>query len=285
MLPAAVHDLIAAHFGAPPHAVVPAVGGFSNLTVRAQIGTTRCVLKAATTPAKRADVRHEALLLPLLHTAALPTPPLLATLDGMGWTVNIMPEISGQHGLSVLSNNPADLPMIYQVFGQVLRNVHTLPLVAVDLPASHFHFAERAAHAAAQLTDLALPPRSAAAIQDALAHPIWQTEPCLIHGDCGLHNILWGEQFWLLDWEWAGTGPALLDLAWLRWTLAWRALPPALWDAFCTGYGPLPTPLDPPLVQTLALAQIGLILARVADQPDARTEWIRRVEWTLAMQT
>ena len=105
---------------------------------------------------------------------------------------------------------------------------------------------------------------------------------CLVHTDAGLHNVLWdGRLSALLDWEWAGVGSPLLDLAWTRWTLRWRRVP-QLWPTLLAGYGLSAADLEEPQLDTVALALIGLILARVRTKPEAHAEWERRARWTIA---
>jgi aminoglycoside phosphotransferase (APT) family kinase protein len=110
----------------------------------------------------------------------------------------------------------------------------------------------------------------------------------LVHGDAGLHNLLWdGRIAALLDWEWAGCGSPLLDLAWLHWTMRWRDLPVALWQTMLARYGDGPALAcgsSPAALRALALGQIAGILARVQGQPGAWGEWLRRLRWTLALE-
>lgn len=278
LLPPDPAVLLAAHFGVPPTDLAPTFGGFSNLTVRATLAGRACVIKAATTPAKRADVQREAHLLPLLYAAGLPVPEPLAFLNDATWSVGVTAALPGHNGLHVLAETPAELPQAFAALGRILAAVHATPLpdTSADLD-----LGARVAAAHIALAGFAAPADLIALLHNALEHPLWRDRSGLVHGDSGLHNLLWSvEGGYLLDWEWAACGPALLDLAWLRWTLAWRALPDTLWDAACAAYGPMPAPLDAATQAALALGQIGLILARVADQPAARTEWLRRASWT-----
>jgi aminoglycoside phosphotransferase (APT) family kinase protein len=278
LLPPDLRQLLTAHLGAPPRDLAPTFGGFSNLTIHATFDGRPCVIKAATSAAKRADIRREATLLPHLHAAGLPVPERLALVDDGAWTASVTVALPGQNGLQVLADGAADLAPIFTALGRVLAAAHTTAPPALH-PDLDLHLRSRAAQP--NLTLIDAPPERIAALQNALIHPVWQSPTGLIHGDCGLHNLLWsGEELRLLDWEWAGVGPALLDLAWLRWTMSWRKLPDELWSAFLNGYGPPHDELDTATQQALALGQIGLILARVADQPAARAEWLRRAEWT-----
>jgi aminoglycoside phosphotransferase (APT) family kinase protein len=140
----------------------------------------------------------------------------------------------------------------------------------------------------AALPDLALDAGLREELAASLVHSAWRpAAPRLVHGDAGLHNLLWdGRITALLDWEWAGCGPPLLDLAWVYWTMRWRSLPGQLWHTFLRAYGPGPAlaAVDiPGALRALALGQVAGILARSTGEPAAWAEWLRRVHWTLAL--
>jgi aminoglycoside phosphotransferase (APT) family kinase protein len=278
LLPPPVAALAARALGEPIGELAPTYGGFSNLTLFATVGGRRCVIKAASTPTKQADVRREAALLPLLAAAGLPSPPLLAFAEDADWSVALTAALPGRNGLQLLADAPEALPAIFEALGPALATSHRA-LLRDALP--HMALAERVAEAQAALASRGLPQPLYASLADAL----WQAPGGLVHGDVGLHNLLWdGQRLSLLDWEWASLGPPLLDLAWLRWTIRWRGLPESLWRRFAASYAAAggAAVLDPPALATLALGQIGLIMVRVADQPAAYAEWLRRLDWTLA---
>ena len=284
MLPSEVIHLLRAAFpGQPLGGAAPTSGGFSNLTAIISIGEQRCVIKAATAMLKRADVRREAALLRLLHTSDLPIPRLLALIEDETWTIGVTGWLAGEHGLAVLERAPAQLEAIYPALGQLLASIHrtAVPEIAPQLEARRRHTLEG-------LSALALENDLHAALQQALEHPIWHTQPHgLAHGDAGLHNLLWdGRITALLDWEWAGWGSPLLDLAWLYWTIRWRNLPPMLWHAFLAGYAAGPAVAigaTPDELRALALGQIASILVRVYGQTPAWDEWQRRLRWTIGI--
>ena len=87
----------------------------------------------------------------------------------------------------------------------------------------------------------------------------------------------------LLDWELGGWGDPRLDLAWVAWTLRFRALPAPCWEALLAGYGrerAQALGLDSAALQALALGQVAGLLARAAGRP-AWDEWVRRARWTV----
>lgn len=265
--------------GAPLDAVVPAYGGFSNLTVYALVRGQPVVLKAADSPAKRADLRHEAAILPLLADRALPAPELIALAEGTNWSVLLTRALPGRNGLQMLAESPGELPRLYAALGAILARLHT----GLPPPGAELLLATRVAQARAVLPGLGLDVMVHTALIDALAQPIWAAEPPrLLHGDPGLHNLLWnGSTAWLLDWEWATAGPPWFDLAWLHWTIHWRGLPESLWDAVLAVYGRLP-PITLIEQRALVLGQIAMILARSHGRPAALEEWARRAAWTIS---
>jgi aminoglycoside phosphotransferase (APT) family kinase protein len=286
MLPVDVEHLLQSAFpGQPIGDFAATTGGFSNLTVIASIEAQRCMIKAAASALKRADVRHEATLLRLLHASELPIPRLLALIEDEAWTLAVTRWLAGAHGLAVLERAPDQLEAIYQALGQLLANIHRTPVAA---PARVPQLEDRIHHALARLPALELESDLRAALLEGLQHPIWHAQPhCLTHGDAGLHNLLWeGRITALLDWEWAGWGTPLLDLAWVNWTIQWRRLPPALWQGLLAGYaaGPaLANGATPDDLRALALGQIASILVRSHGQPAAWQEWQRRLRWTMGI--
>jgi aminoglycoside phosphotransferase (APT) family kinase protein len=273
--------LLASMFpGAPITDLAPTTGGFSHHTAYVTIGGRCCVVKAARAASRRADVRREARILQQLRGSGLPAPALLALAEGDDWTVEVQSYIAGAHGLQVLAGAPADLDQVFGALGRLLARVHSTPLAA---PSPQLLF-ERAS----ALADLEVDADLRAALAASLGHPVWErASPRLVHGDAGLHNLLWdGRITALLDWEWAGWGEPLLDLAWIYWTMRWRNLPGHLWQAFLDAYGSGPAVAagtTPGALRALALGQIAGILKRSQDEPAAWAEWLRRAHWTLAL--
>jgi aminoglycoside phosphotransferase (APT) family kinase protein len=284
MLPQPVTALLARAFpGAAVADVAPTFGGFSNLTLAATLGGRPVVIKAAEAPLKRADLRWEAGMLGLLAGAGLPIPELLALEEDAAWSVEVLAAIVGENGLRFYSGDLAELAPVYAALGRLLASVHRLPPAA---PAPHFRLWEHTRPVLEQLPALGLEPALHTTLADALTHPAWQPQALrLVHGDAGLHNLLWRNGVAaLLDWEWAGWGNPLLDLGWIYWTTRLRNAPADAWPAFLEGYAAYPElrALDatPAALRALVLGQIACILLRAQDRPEARQEWLRRARWT-----
>lgn len=282
-LPQPLLDLLESAFaGQEVRVGGPTTGGFSNLSFFARVGGRRCVVKAAQREVKRADLRREAQVLGLLSGRGLRAAALVALVEDDAWTALVTTRRAGAPGMLLYAGPPADLAAPLEALGARLARLHALELAA---PADEaLLLAPRAAALAARLCDLPLPDLLRDALAAALAHAAWRpASPRLVHGDAGLHNVLWGrEGLALLDWELAGWGDPRLDLAWAAWTLRFRGLPPACWDALLTGYGaerPAARGLDPASARALALGQVAALLARSAGRP-AWDEWLRRAGWT-----
>jgi aminoglycoside phosphotransferase (APT) family kinase protein len=280
-----VLDLLAAAFpGAPIGDLAPTTGGFSHHSAYATIGGARCVVKAARVAHRRAALRREAHILQLLCGSGLPAPTLLALVEDDGWTVEAQGFVAGAQGLQMLAEAPENLEHVFAALGRLLAAVHSAPPVAPDPQL----LCDRASVALVEMPNLALDADVRDELAASLAHPAWRpAAPRLIHGDAGLHNLLWdGRITALLDWEWAGWGEPLLDLAWVYWTMRWRDLPGRLWRTFLGAYGRGPAVLAgdmPGALRALAIGQVAGILARSQGEPAAWTEWLRRLRWTLAL--
>jgi aminoglycoside phosphotransferase (APT) family kinase protein len=304
VLPEPVLALLAAAFpGAQIADAAPAFGGFSNLTVVVSLDGLLCVVKAASHPPKRDDVRHEAAVLAQLRGQALPIPELLALLDGEGWTVAVTRRLPGAPGLRLYELPPAELPPVFRALGRTLARVHDITIAQVEAcgGAAAPHDSQLTAHSSrsrtehsvlstqhSRLAELPLDEDLRAALTAALAHKAWRTaDPRLVHGDAGLHNILWdGCVTGLLDWEWASWGSPLVDLAWVAWTMRFRQVPAECWEGFLAGYeegGGAAVDLDAEALRALALGQIAAILVRSYGRPGAWEEWLRRARWTMGL--
>lgn len=282
MLPEPALALLRRAFpGQPLSGMRPTSGGYSHLSLVADIGGRPCVVKAAELPLRRADLRREAAALGLLPGRDVAAPARLALVDDGGWTLLVTALLPGAPGQALYAG-PADaLAPAYRALGAALARLHAI--APAGPPGDDLDVAARAGRAAAALPGLPLPDDLRAPLAAALAHPRWRpAAPRLTHGDAGLHNVLWdGAAAALVDWEWAGWADPLRDLAWLAWTLRFRGLPLDLWAELARGYG-RPLLADAPALRALALGQIADILLRAHAGP-AWEEWLRRARWTLQL--
>ncbi|MDZ4717125.1 MAG: phosphotransferase [Roseiflexaceae bacterium] len=285
LLPEPVRVLLQHAFpSAPLTDPTPTIGGFSNLTVGMHLNGIPAIVKAATTPLKRADLHREARILRILASSGLPIAPLITILenpDWLDWTVEVLGVLPGENGIQRLNDPPATLAHFYGELARLLARVHQLELVGID--EIDLDLPKRAEAVAAALPAVNLPLPLNNALMRGLARASAPHGPLtLVHGDPGAHNILWHHGISaLLDWEWSGYGDSLTDIAWICWTLRFRHLPDSIRHVFLRAYG-LEHP-DPTDLRDLALAQIASILVRVADNPPARAEWLRRLEWTISL--
>jgi aminoglycoside phosphotransferase (APT) family kinase protein len=284
-LPEPVRVLVQRAFPSTPLAdPTPTIGGFSNLTVGIDLCGMPAIIKAATTPLKRADLRREARVLLALAGSGLPIAPLITILEDPDWTVVVLGMLPGENGLQRLNDPPEALADLYRELATLLARVHAIDLLSmIGSDAIDLCLANRADVVAAALPALDLPLALHNALIGGVARVGASTHARqLVHGDPGAHNILWhGQISALLDWEWAGYGDPLTDIAWICWTLRFRHIPANIRDVFLRAYGHEHP--DSTVLRDLALAQIASILVRVADSPAARAEWLRRLEWTLSL--
>lgn len=124
----------------------------------------------------------------------------------------VMPFVDGWHWTPKEAQRPENIARL----AQTLRRLHALPC-----PAAPCSVYERIERMVASTRELGLtPPPELGPLLDWLyrlqaqraADP--RATPGLCHGDFWLHNFLDdGTQLWLIDWEFAGVGDGLVDLA------------------------------------------------------------------------
>lgn len=288
-LPQPVLSVIGAAFpGAPLSGLAPTVGGFSNLSVAARLGAMAVVVKASDLPAKGADLRREALVLDLIRGHGFGAPEALAFGEAEGWSVLVTRWLPGVPGFSLYGGPAAELAPVCAALGRALARLHAAPMPR-PTAASELDLAGRASALAAALERLALPHDLRASLVAALGHRAWHTpRPQFVHGDAGLHNLLWDDgKLSLLDWELAGWGDPRLDLAWAAWTMRFRGLPAVLWEQLLEGYesaGGAGHELDDETLRCLALGQVAALLVRASGRPWAWDEWLRRARATVELK-
>jgi aminoglycoside phosphotransferase (APT) family kinase protein len=263
--------------------VRPTVGGFSNTTFTTTIDGQPVVVKANSDETKRADLRREAAVLRYLADSEIPAPILVFNALDVGpsddlWSMVVVEAITGEAGMSVVQRgDEVDLARGAMAIGRLLSSVHELPLSPVDVPEEvGLDLAARWSADRERVADLV-------EANTGLAHPALRVGVTLVHGDAGFHNTMWnnGTLVGLIDWEFAGYGNPLADAAWVWWTMAFRRLPSAVWEAFVDGYRAerlLLLGWTPEAVAALLRAQMFSLLARTLPESSARKEWLRRLD-------
>jgi aminoglycoside phosphotransferase (APT) family kinase protein len=290
-VPTAIIDALRAltdadHIG-PPEATT---GGFSNLSFFTTLDDTPVVVKAARSERKRADLRREASVIRRLDgltaTNAMPwLAMLLAHGDDGDVTLTVLERVEGQHGIVAVQAGEVDVVVARAaVLGRVLRTVHSLAPHPDPDPmsqlASRFAGLDEAIDALDLAPDLAEPMR---ACINAAVH---RRGVAFVHGDFGFHNTLWapastgGERLSaLLDWEFAGWGNPLTDVAWLWWSLRFRNVDGRAWQAFTEAYSPAALRaigFDATALDVLIRAQMVSLLLRTDPGTEVREVWLER---------
>lgn len=111
-------------------------------------------------------------------------------------------------------------------------------------------------------------------------------EETLIHGDFGPHNTIFlNDSLFVIDWEWAGWGNPLQDVAWVVWFvhLHYPYVCKELSDIFLRTFSLHSNVLiTEELVKAFSVSRVTNILNRIKNaNEDVKNEWLRRLEWTL----
>lgn len=264
------------------------VGGFSNTTFVTTIDGRSVVVKANSGERKRADLRRETAFLQFLSGTALPAPVLrgFGVDDDDQWTVLVLDSIDAESGLNVIQRgDAAELTRAGREFGVLMSLVHQEPLSPLDVPdALGVDLAARWSSDRRELGE-----SDVIETNLSLTHQALRVGVSLVHGDAGLHNTLWadGHLASLIDWEFAGFGNPLADVAWAWWSMSFRRLVGEIWEAFVRGYRAerlLTLGWSPMGVTELIRAQMISLMVRTAPGSSARKEWTRRVEALSRMQ-
>ncbi len=266
---------------------LPTVGGFSNLSFRVVIANRLSVVKAATMPLKRADLRREARVLSVLNTydnQSIPTPKIVAHGDHGDWTVTVFDEVPGENGLTFLSRRSLGYVrqrcVVLARLLQAVQNAAPQPLRDVDLD-----IASRVAALVPFVTEGLVPGAESEQMLAALASPAVGRGISLVHGDFGMHNVMWDVDVrrvrvgGLLDWEFAGWGSPLSDVGWLWWTFQFRGIAHEFWPLFVEAYGRVALQaigFESSAILDLVRVQMIQLLSRSDPESSARAEWLRR---------
>jgi len=200
--------------------------------------------------------------------------------DDMNYYI-IMDYISGTNGQKFMDNDDIDITRnIYKQLGVILATkIHTikqnstfiLPTVELLNPS---------------IEDF-IPIHLLKETKSNLKIPV-KTENSLIHGDYGPHNtIICQDNIIIIDWEWAGWGNPLQDIAWVLWFvhLHYPHLSKNLSEIFLNAYcSHSNLKFDKTIIKSFATFKVVNILCRIPNgDTETRNEWLRRLEWTLGI--
>lgn len=108
----------------------------------------------------------------------------------------------------------------------------------------------------------------------------------LVHGDFGPQNIIFQpDSIKVVDWEFAGWGNPLYDIAWVVWFvhLHYPHLCKELSATFLNEYRlHSDVKINKQLIKAFATSRVVFILSLISmDNIEGRDEWIKRLRWTL----
>lgn len=140
-------------------------------------------------------------------------------------------------------------PATFQAWGAALGQLHALALDSeLIIPITNERPRPQLTWASEYLSSVADQVTPAQQAQyDALTQSLHTIDSCedlaftLVHGDCGLSNaiLLPSGQVALIDWDWAGLGPPVIDLGWLLsncFVKATQTINPVAIAAVAAGY-------------------------------------------------
>ena len=108
----------------------------------------------------------------------------------------------------------------------------------------------------------------------------------LIHGDFGPHNVIYqNNSIIAIDWEWAGYGNPMYDIAWVLWftNIHYPNYYQILSDIFINTYLKHNSiNISETLIKTYSISNVLKILSRIKEENiESKNEWIRRLNWTI----
>lgn len=254
-------------------------GGYTNSTLLLEGSDPLVVAKIFKN--EDSDVRNEINTLTLLNNSGI-SPRIHDYFEDDKLLYVIMDYIDGINGQSILDNGDIDRSReIYRLLGiRLAKDIHSIKqrdsdlglpfieLVNVDIDSIDF-----------------IPSNLKDKVRHILNIPI-KEENSLIHGDFGPHNtIISNDLMFVIDWEWAGWGNPLQDVAWVVWFvhLHYPGFCKELSEVFLNTYSLYSdVQITEELVKAYAVSRVMNILNRIKNtNTDVKNEWLRRLEWTL----
>jgi aminoglycoside phosphotransferase (APT) family kinase protein len=299
LVPPSLRERIEALTGVAPRTLDAVGPGRSNLVGGVAVDGRMLVVKAAQRREKRADVQREDAVLALLSDVPS-APKRIGSLIDDEWSVLITEHLGGTAGTDVL---PAGPPAARRRIGDqlalmlaaLIRSVHALapgPVPTSEMKRLGLEMDQRMAETADVLLadSHGLRPTDVEAVADALTDRIHARGVAFLHGDPGLHNTVIVKGLeptnptvgsgTLVDWEMAGYGNPLHDVAWATWTLRHRGVGPLAIASFLDAYGSTVLTAmgwSEQVAHQIISAQMGTLLIRTRPDSPERTVWLERI--------
>lgn len=205
-------DRIPLFANAPTLSVAPLEGiiSLNNANYRVNVGETSYLLRVGAESARYLGIRREEEIEAAYSAAKAGVAPAVLYAEPCG--VMVSPFIEGKHWGAEAFHEPANIVRI----ADTLRRLHAVKDVAAQ--GSEYRRIDRLIESAVSL-GLTLPP-NIGALCEKLARIEQErlSDPCYVAGLA--HNDFWannflddGEDLYLVDWEFSGTGDTLTDLA------------------------------------------------------------------------
>ena len=194
----------------------------------------------------------------------------------------IMDYIIGINGQNILDNNEIDnIKKLYELLGYNLsKNIHSikqeknvmkLPEIKLeDINNGIFEYLDN---------------NTKETIKNMLDIKVNENNT-LIHGDFGPHNVIYqNNSIIAIDWEWAGYGNPMYDIAWVLWftNIHYPNYCQILSNVFINTYLKHNSiNISEKLVKAYSISNVLKILSRIKEENvESKNEWIRRLNWTI----
>jgi thiamine kinase-like enzyme len=227
------------------------------------------------------SVQNEINALLLLEKVKI-SPKLYDYFEDNNYVYIIMDYINGINGQTFLDKNDIDkVKIIYRLLGfHLAKDIHSIKYEKTGKKLSVLKL-ENINNNTLEFVPIKLKEK----IKDILNINVTE-EYTLIHGDFGPHNIIYSnDNIVAIDWEWAGWGNPLQDIAWVVWFvhLHYPNLCNELSNIFLKAYYSNKTiQITEETIKAFLVNKIINILRLIkTEDNDAKNEWNKRLEWTI----
>lgn len=254
-------------------------GGYTNSTFLLEGSDPPVIAKIFKNNNRDAKVEINALTL-LNHSGVSPS--IYEYFEDDTQLYIIMDYVHGINGQRFLDNGDINKAReIYKLLGaRLAKDIHSVKRWdnSTDLPAIELE------NSAVHTLDF-VPGNLKDVIGRILNFPV-KEEKTLIHGDYGPHNTIISNDFvTVIDWEWAGWGNPLQDVAWVIWFVHLhyphfcKELSEIFLHTYCLNSN---VQVTEEATKAFSISRVINILSRIHNSnAEIKKEWLRRLEWTV----